>query len=570
MKIPSNDQDRLQFYNETIAACFYSQKERIEQYDLLKHYYIYGCAPNGDGTPYNKIDPIVDTLTAFLYSADSTRFSAHLGPEVPAIEWDKVPAISKAINSEWMNSNADKIFGEALEWSIVYNTSFVKLVPRGGHLIPYMVDPHCFGVYREDISGLDRQEAFAHRYYITQTELSSMLENHPNRARIIASLMPQPLKTKDDMPEGLRRVLVSQMATASSGPLSPGNTITGNGLILASEHIDYRPGVSAPVVEMTDLYVRDDERDGDYQIVTMADGGNVIYDRENFFVPGEQPFIQVCPMPLHGYFWGVSLVAKLIGLQGWRNIRMEEINKLLAKQARPPTSLTGWSGMVDETSFALDQPGGVLNNSDPMGKVEQWAPKVTEDLWHNLGQIDEMFSEAAALPPLLMGRGETGVRSGRQTSELSRLGSSRIKKRALAVEDALDTLTTKMFKALQRYDDNHYLTTPSKPGEQPVKFLLKQAPDDAIIKVDAHSNSPLFVEDQKGLAFELFEAKAIDRATLIEQTNPPQRDVLLKKLPLIEAREQAAAKAQADHETQMAQAKHGAAPGSLPNGAAAH
>ena len=79
MKIPGEREnqgyDRLQFYKDTVQACFYSQKKRAEQYDLLKNYYLFGSSPEDYmNSPYNKIDPIVDTLTAFLYSADSTRF----------------------------------------------------------------------------------------------------------------------------------------------------------------------------------------------------------------------------------------------------------------------------------------------------------------------------------------------------------------------------------------------------------------------------------------------------------------------------------------------------------------
>jgi hypothetical protein len=199
----------------------------------------------------------------------------------------------------------------------------------------------------------------------------------------------------------------------------------------------------------------------------------------------------------------------------------------------------------------------VLNNTDPMGgKVEQFAPAVTPDLWHDLSMIDEMFMEAAGLSPLLMGRGETGVRSGRQTSELSRLGSSRTKKRALAVEDDLETLATKMYKALRKYNEDKLMTVPLEPQDKAVPFILNQAPDDAVIKVDAHSNSPLFVEDQKELAGTMLEAHAIDRESFIDMLNPPMKDVLIRRLSRIMKAEADAAKMKAQQEQQAIQAKH--------------
>ena len=566
MKIPgekSNEgADRLQFYQEIIDACFYSLEKRKEQYEVLKQYYLYGAGPESDPTPYNKIDPTVDTLSAFLYSADSTRFSTHLPPEVDGHEWAKARVISQAVNSAWVNSGSDQIFGQALDWSLVYNSTLVKLVVNGGHTVPYVVDPDCFGVYREDINGIDRQEAIAHRYYITRSQLEAELQNHPSRAKILANLKPRPIQQQDDMPSGLRRIIVTNLAGVP--PLTPGNNVMGNGTLLMSERIDYKPGVSADVIEMTELWIRDDDEGGDYRTVTMAEGPVVIYDRPNIFVQGEQPFTQVCPMPMHGYFWGASFAGKIIGLQGWRNVRIGEIMHMLSKQAHPPTSLQGFSGIVDETAFALDQPGGVLNNTDPMGgKTEQFAPAITPDIWHDVQMIDEMISEAAGLPPLLMGRGETGVRSGRQTSELSRLGSSRTKKRALAIEDNLETLATKMFKAMRRFDDTVYTSEPLTPDDKPIKFILNQAPADAVVRVDAHSNSPLFVEDQKALAGEMLEAHSIGRDSFIEMLNPPQKDILLRRLKTIEKNEADAAKAKAQHEEQLAGAKH--APPGVPH-----
>jgi len=573
MKIPgektNQGYDRLMMYRKVIDACFHSHKKRVEQYETLKHYWLYGCSPDGDATPYNKIEPIIDTLTAFLYSADSTRFSVHLSPDTPPMEWDKAQPVAKSVNAEWLNTGADQIFSQGLDMACVYGSSFIKTIVKSGHMAPYVVEPHCLGVYREDINGLDRQEAIAHRYYITKSQLETELESHPNRDKILAQLPARPMRAQDEMPEGLRRIIVTNLAGVP--PLTPGNQVTGNGTLFLTDRVDYVPDVAPDMVEMTELWIYDDDIDGkgrsDWRTVTMAEGPAVIYDRPNIFVPGEQPFTQICPMPLNGYFWGASFAAKLTGLQGWRNIRVDEIMRILALQAKPPLALNGFSSIVDETKFSLDTPGTLLGNvGDPMGKVDRFDIKVPDDLWRDVGMIDEMFMEAAALPPLLMGRGETGVRSGRQTSELSRLGSSRIKKRALAVEDNLETLATKMFKAMRKYDDSKLYTVPAMPDKKPMAFILDQMPADTTIRVDAHSNSPLFVEDQKALAAEMLEARSIDRESFIEMLNPPQKDVLLRKLPGIEAKEQAAAKAAADHETQVAAAKHGpqGAPGGQP------
>lgn len=548
MKIPKDDAERLDLYQNVINICFASVQKRKTDYDLMKQYYLFGCPPEEPATPYNKIYPHIDTLTAFLFSADSTRFGCHLPASIPDDEWSKVPDANKAINEEWNDSNGDMIFGQALTWAMVKNSTIIKTIVRDCKPVPYIIDPEMFGVYREDLNYLDRQEAMALKYYMSRTQLESELISHPSRETIMASIGERPMQAADQMPDSLRRIIV----TNSSGtpPISPGGTIRGNSTYNNDARIDYTATVNADVVEMCELWIWDDAL-SDYRVVTMAEGDVMIYDRQNFFLPtvrdhedsnvdstGEHPFTHVCPNPMHGYFWGTSEVARLCGLQQFRNERIAQIRDLLAKQVNPPTTLFGMFGAVDELDFALNKAGGVLTSQDPMAKVDQRRPEIPADIWTEVHMIDEMFSEASGLQNLLMGKGESGVRSGRQTSELARLGSSRIKKRALNVEDALSSLATKYFKVLRRYNANRYHMDDGKR----TPFILAQMPPDTQVMVDAHSNSPLFVEDQKNLAQQLFEAHAIDRATLIKMVAPPMMEVMLRNLKKIEANEAEKAK----------------------------
>jgi hypothetical protein len=288
--------------------------------------------------------------------------------------------------------------------------------------------------------------------------------------------------------------------------------------------------MSVNLIDMCELWVWDDDK-GDYHLATMAEDRVTIYDRPNVFVRGELPFVQICPNPKKGYFWGRSTVGLLIGLQQLRNKRMGQIDDLLERQIRPPTSLEGWNGAIDELDFALNKAGGVLQGQDPMSKITRHKPDIPPDTYAEIHEIDAMFAEASALQNLLMGKGESGVRSGRQTSELARLGSARIKKRALVDEDSLSSLATKYFKALRRYDGDSLKT------DKGMKFILDQMDESTTVKVDAHSSSPLFVEDQKAMAGELFEAKAIDRSSLIEMVNPPMKEVLIRNLKVIQKQE---------------------------------
>jgi hypothetical protein len=145
-----------------------------------------------------------------------------------------------------------------------------------------------------------------------------------------------------------------------------------------------------------------------------------------------------------------------------------------------------------------------------------------------LKEIDAMFEEASGISNVLSGRGEQGVRSAGHASQLARLGSSRAKKRALVVEDSLEKLATLYLKLIQVYEPEALLDTEGN------KFIPEQFTKDYVVKVDAHSNSPIFMEDARSLAFNLFKAQAIDKESLIELLDPPMKQMLKERLKKME------------------------------------
>jgi hypothetical protein len=283
----------------------------------------------------------------------------------------------------------------------------------------------------------------------------------------------------------------------------------------------YQALVAEQVIEMVELWVWNDDT-GDYQVVTLADPDVVIYDRsgESMFLKGECPFVQICPNPLYDYFWGQSEVEKLIYLQQLRTKRVGEISMLLAKQVNPPKSFSGFMGITDEKAFALNSPSSFVMSDTPGAKVDELAPKIPEDLFKEIAEIDAMFAEASGISSVLQGRGETGVRSAGHASQLARLGSSRAKKRALIIEDSLEKLATLYLKIMQAYDDTKFV------DENGMDFIPEQFTSDYVVKVDAHSNSPIFMEDSRDLAFKLFEAQVIDKKRLIDLVDPPMKQLL--------------------------------------------
>jgi len=520
MRIPKSPKEREEFVRDISEKCMVSQNERRGDYSSLRSWYLFGAGPDENPAQFNKIYPHIDQLTSFLYSAETTRFSIQLGASVNPREHRKLPALTQLLNDEWLNSNADQVFTNALTWGLCYGSSFVKLVQNRG-LNPYMIEPGSFGVLREDAPYTDRQEAVCQTYYITRSDLYQRLWAHPKRDEIIARIQPVQ-HAEDHIPEGLDRIITSQ-----TNP-----TIYGTVNLDLNGYNRMKPRVAEDTVEMRELWVWDDDEQ-DYQCITIADPDVVIYDRpgEKLFLKGELPFVQVMPNPQYDYYWGQSEVQRLILLQQMRNRRMSEILDLLSKQVNPPTALIGFTGILDEKNFALNRAGGLLSNDMPNAKVEKLAPQMPSDLFTELREIDNMFAEASGLGNVVQGRGEQGVRSAGHASQLARLGSSRAKKRALVIEDNLEKLATLYLKAMQVYDPTHLTDTDG------VKFIPEQFTKDFVVKVDAHSNSPIFTEDLRSLAFNLYKAQAIDKESLLDLLEPPMKQLLKERLKKLEEKQ---------------------------------
>jgi len=519
MRIPKDHVEREFFLKDLIDKCLVSRDERVGDYSSLRSWYLFGAGPNESPAIFNKIYPHVDQLTSFLYSAETTRFSINLGASVPEQEQIKVPRLTMSLNDDWLDSNADQVFSSALTWSLVYNTTYVKLVYNNG-IYPYMIEPASMGVLREDTAYTDRQEAIVQTYYITKSELMARLYSHPQRESILKRIQTGYHTKTEDVPEGLDRIVMSQT----------------NPTIYGTVNLDlygmnrYKARVAEETVKMNELWVWDSDI-LDYRVVTMADPDVFIYDRpgETVFLKGELPFVQICPNPQYDYYWGQSEVQRLVFLQQLRNRRMTEILDLLAKQVDPPTALTGFTGILDEKNFALNRAGGLLATDMPNAKVDRMAPQMPPELFEVIHEVDAMFGEASGIGNILEGKGEAGVRSAGHASQLARLGSSRAKKRALIIEDSLEKLATLYLKLKQAYDPTHYT------DEYGNKFIAEQFTKDYTVKVDAHSNSPIFTEDLRQMAFNLLKVGAIDNESLLDLLEPPMKQLLKDKLRKREA-----------------------------------
>jgi hypothetical protein len=552
VKIPSDSFARDIFYDDLIAKCTSSQADRQQFYDFLRAFYLFGT----DGSvvaPFNKIFPHIDLLASFLYSSETTKFMTQLGVSAKEVEHRRVSSLNKGVNDIWLSSNTDRIVSYATTWGLVYGSEIVKCgfvvneTTKTLTLQPASVHPGSMGVLREDVPYIDQQEAITHSYYITKSQLENELKDHPEKEKILANASTT-TGTTDEQPSGVARLIMGAM-----NPM--GGNVNGSVEMGSGVNMDYIADIAEEMIQMVELWVWDDDLN-DYRTVTKIKDGATVYDRKNIFLPGEQPFVFISPNPLPFYIWGMSEVAGLIPLQAWRNKRLDEIQKLLSLQVKPPTAASGY-GILEEKMYGMFSEGGLLSPMDGVGmngKVERFKPDISPDIYAIIHEIDQSFNEHSGLPNTLQGKGDTQVRSGKQASELSRLGSARIKRRSLVEEDSLEHIATAYLKLMQRYDTTVYT------DESGVAFTAEQFTEDYTVKVDAHSNSPIFIEDKKELAFELFNLKIISAERVLEMIDAPDKEIMKRELKEIQAQQSAAHKEAEAFELKKDAAKHGNTP----------
>jgi hypothetical protein len=555
MRIPSDLVLREAFYDDVIAQCEKSQEARRINYDRRRQFYLRGADSDSNAAPFNKAYPHLDTVLSFLFASETTKFSVIPAPGEVDIQHQRTGIFGDAINEKWHESNADIIVSNAILWGLIFDTMIVKVLPKVNRetksltIEPFHVHPAAIGVYREDVTFFSRQQAIVQTYSKTEGEISEMLASHPYKEEILAALSPA------ESPDGGGDSSNTMMGVMMGAWQPVGNPVVASGNLSAnlSSDFGYQPEQVEGMRTLKELWIWDDGLN-DYRVVTRPkDGGFSIFDVENPYLPGEHPFIQFCPRPLPFYVYGESEMEGLIELQRWRNEYITKIRAILARQLEPPAAASGF-GILEEGAYAKWIEGSFLpDNSGGMGmsqKVETFAPQMPPDAYRMISEIDNSFNEHSGLPNTVQGKGDVGVRSGKQASELARLGSARIKKRALIIEDALEKMAHLYAMLMQKHDTTTYADATG------AIFVLSQFTKLYEVKVDSHSSSPVFMEDKRELAFALLNAGLITPERALQMIDPPDRNAMLHDLPKIQAAKAAAAQSQEQAELKRELIKH--------------
>lgn len=559
MKIPSNQPDKETLLRLVIDACMASKEERKSLYEKRRRYFLYGC--NQDvKVRHNRLKSHIKLVASFLFSTDSLTFNISPPKNADENTIKQVLALQDDFNQDVHDSDIGDQFGEALMWALNFDTMILKMGwnDTTGSMFAKMVEPVCFGIYREDDPDFSSQPAMNHTFLLDYDDACTRLKR-AGRSDMIPKLQIDGESGDTGLPPAVQQMIIS--ATG-------GENLQGN--IMGSVNPDYEsnpsfvPKVLAPMVRFHETWIWDTDSD-DYRIFHSLDGPVLLSDSKdtinaiksaqgekkakldsetNWFLKQENPFVVITPYQLYNYFWGDCHQEDIIPLQQWSNERLTQINEVLNRQEDPAKVFSGFQGLADEKADALGGPGSWVSDAMPGAKVEELAPKMPEDLFREYNEIGGMMMEASGLTEVVSGKGSGGARGGQQQKQMQITGGGQIKKVATGLEKPLVRMAHVGLKLKMKNDDSKIKL---KEGED---FVAAQVDDNLTVRVSGHSHSPLFTQETKELAAMLFKAQAIDQEWLLRLMNPPALENLLHSLAqrkAAAAAEKAAHPPEADH-----------------------
>lgn len=533
----SDDKQELENQvTDVIYRAFGSLTDRLPMYDVLRTLYYYGSFEAiQTPVPYNMIWEKVNTLASFLYAGYTTNFNVDIEKSTDDTRYLnilKAERAAEAISDRWHDAKIDLIMDLAIAYAIVYSSYFVKLFWRNGQFKPFLVHPGNIGILNEKRTDINAQEAIVHHYTCSVHQFAREIVNHPDREEIVRRVSASTSIDRSSIyPSGIKRII---FAATEQGEDFPGGSIARFPIITAVD----RPYTGEEEIERDEIWAWDDEVD-DWRIFNVASGNVLVSDNyagdvkdddgkiisRGRYVKGCQPFIHICPSPMDDYFFGWPEIFNIVRIQEWHTERLADIRQLFKKALNKPKAIIGTGGMVDERMAAreLNAPSGLYTLKGQNLKIEEFDVALPEGIYQELQDIRGLVDDMWGLQDIMKGKGVAGVRSRGQTEILTSYGSSRLKRKALRVEDSCSNVGTLMLKLMQRYDDRHYTLENGMP------FILKQIEDEWQVRVDSHSSSPIFSGDQEDKLFALLDRDKIDGQTLIDGLAINFKDMLKRK-----------------------------------------
>jgi hypothetical protein len=536
--LPSDNAKLIREVTKIIETCRNTQGNRAAYYRQLN-----GIMETGrqdqQRSLINLLYTIVDRLSSLMFSPEQLSFTIDFENEYEIGILQRAQFAARSLTRSWERNNTDVIFGTGVFEALKFGSSILKqwVQQDGPDRLPVykssLVMPWQFGVYREDTNDLDSQPALCETVMLTLPEVWRRISHMPDNKEMFTRIKSHSKAggVGDDYNSFFHQVLSTSQLQFGAGAASQP---TPGGVVQLGSDPNYSivaPTVAADMVRMHEVWVWDRFDRTTIQIIEPDILIAPRYKRANLLISGEQntglhPYTLIQPNRTHGYIWGRSELVDLIEPHNFLSTTAQDIKRLFGVQVDKILGFQGFDGDMAETydqqraaGYVSVPPGATINDLTPK------FPPEAIPLLDKLIQIIEMIS---GLDNILSGRGESGVRSGLQTSTLLKTAGQRLKDRSLLVERQCAAAGDLRLSMMQYKDGRNYWTNPK--DIEGSTFLLSDLPDDRRVVVDSHSTSPIFAEDHEKLTVGGLKLGLLDPESAIEMMPFQNKDILLTRL----------------------------------------
>ena len=544
VELPADNKKLVDTALDIIGICRNDAGSRASYYRTLNQIVETGKA-DGSRSIINLLYRMLDRLSSLLFSPAEIKFSMDFENEYTDDILARGGVVSRLMSKSWERSSTDLLFAQGVFESLKYGAAVLKQWPsqQGENRLPFyhssLVMPWQFGVYRPDSADLDSQPAMTETVMLTLPEVWRRIWHMPDARQLFDRIKQHSASgNQTEIANSFFHQVLSTSPINTSGIASaprPGGIVQVSN---AGNNTGFVPDSGAPMVMMHELWMWDQS---DYVTIQIIEPDILIaprYRRSNLLAAGMDsclhPYTLIQCNQAHGNIWGRSELADLIEPQDFLSTTASDIRRLFGVQVDKILAFTG-DGLTDEAYDQMRAAG--YANLGPGGGVNDLTPKFPPEALAMIDKIIQIMEMIGGFDNLLSGRGETGVRSGVQSSPLMKTAGAPVKDRSLIIERQCAQAAQLRFELMKIKDGRTFWTDKKKPGE--TSFLLGDIPEDGRIVVDGHTTSPVFADENLGLLTNGVKMGVVDPVSYIEQAPFQQKDVLIARLQAKEEKQAA-------------------------------
>lgn len=547
IQLPTDEKAIIQLARDLVEQCRSSIGSRASYYRDVNAIAETGTS-SGQKSLLNLMNVVLGRTAGHIYDSTNLRFSIEFDNEYDRNQLNRASRAARQLTNNFRKTKTGLLFGRGVYDSLKYGLTILKQYPQRtkNALNPRynarLVMPWQFGVYREDVNDLADQSVLCETTMLTLPEVWQRIYHLPEAQQLYAKIatasstggdsMDGPVSGSHPMWPGTQLSLDTSSAVPGSG-----------GIVQLFNQPDYSvigPNVTVPMVMFHELWIQGNE---DWKTVQFVEPDILITRYKiNNLLTGDvasnlQPYSIIQPNVKTGMFWGVSELNDLIRIQQWLSTTSDDVQRLFGLQVDKILGFVGFDSMKDETYDQFRSAGylGMPAGSD----IKDITPKFPPEAIPMLRLLIDFINLVGGYPNLMMGQGDTGVRSGVQTDTLLKTGSPRLRQQSLIVEGQCGEAADLRFSLMQYKDGRNFWTDGTNPETiKASTFLLKDIPEDRLISVDSHSSSPIFADDHEQLIAFGIKAGFLDGEDAIDDLPYPEKE---KKKTRLRERQKAAA-----------------------------